>query len=389
MDTNRIKRLTWLSVKIGILALVLGVVVYRLAFAPVAVEAYKVSRGTVTAEVVGTGTLEARVKTAVSSKIQGRIVELKADQNDRVKTGQLLATLDDSELKWQVEMAKATLESARATSERVKADETKSKAVWEQAKLDYDRTTSLQTSGVVAQADVDKSREGLKVAEADLKRAAAAIVEAAKQEAAVEHTLRYHQALLENTRIFSPFDGIIVSREREAGDIIVPGAAIFQLVSTEDIWASAWVDESAMAGIAPGQPARIVFRSEPGKEYPGTVARVGQQVDRDTREFVVDVRVRELPQKWAVGQRAEVYINTGCKENVLTVPFRMVAWKAGKPGVYLNKGGRARWQPVKLGMKGLSGAEVAEGLSEGDALVAGKAVGPQAGEIDGKRLSLP
>jgi len=104
---------------------------------------------------------------------------------------------------------------------------------------------------------------------------------------------------------------------------------------------------------------------------------------------VVDVRVRELPQRWAVGQRAEVYINTGRKEDVLTVPFRMVAWKAGKPGVYLNKGGRARWQPVKLGMKGLSAAEVMEGLAEGDALVAGKAVGPQAGEIDGKRLSLP
>jgi HlyD family secretion protein len=160
-------------------------------------------------------------------------------------------------------------------------------------------------------------------------------------------------------------------------------------VSTEDIWVSAWVDESAMSGITPGQPARIVFRSEPGKEYSGTVARIGQQVDRDTREFVVDVRVRDLPPKWAVGQRAEVYIATGQKENALTVPFRMVGWKEGKPGVYMNKGGRARWQFVKLGLKGLSLAEVTEGLSEGDALVAGKAVGPQAGELDGKRVSLP
>jgi HlyD family secretion protein len=355
----------------------------------VAVEAYKVSRGAVTAEVVGTGTLEARVKTAISSRIQGRIVEMKADQNERVRAGQLLALLDDSDLKWQVAMAKATLEAARATSDRVKADEAKAGAVLEQAKLDYNRTASLQASGVVAQADADKSRETLKVAEAEMKRAAAAIVEAGKQEAAVEHSLRYHEALLEDTRILSPFDGIIVSREREAGDVIVPGGAIFQLVSTEDIWVSAWVDESVMSGIAPGQPARIVFRAEPDKEYAGAVARIGQQVDRDTREFVVDVRVRELPQRWAVGQRAEVYVATGRRENVLTVPFRMVSWREGKPGVYLNKGGRARWQPVKLGMKGLSLAEVTAGLSEGDTLAAGKATGPQAGELDGKRVSPP
>jgi len=387
MNANRLKHLLWLAAKLVLAALVVGVVAYKLAFTPVPVEVHKISRGTVTAEVVGTGTLEARIKTAVSSKIQGRLVELKADQNDRVKKGRLLAILDDSELKWQVEIAKATLETAHATLERVKADEARAKAVSEQAKLDNDRTASLQSSGIVAQAELDKSREQLKVAGADVKRAATAVIEAQKQEGAAEHTLRYHEAMLENTRILSPFDGFIVSREREAGDVIVPGSAIFQLVSTEDIWVSAWVEESAMPDIAPGLPARIIFRSEPSKEYYGTVARMGQQVDRDTREFVVDVRLKELPQRWAVGQRAEVYIAKGQKENVLTVPFRMVAWKVGKPGVYLNNNGRARWQPIKLGLKGLGAAEVTEGVSEGDMLVFSRGAGPQPVELDGKRVN--
>jgi HlyD family secretion protein len=387
MNANRLKHLLWLAAKFALAALIVGVVAYKLAFAPVPVEVHKISRGTVTAEIVGTGTLEARIKTAVSSKIQGRLVELKADQNDRVKKGQLLAVLDDSELKWQVEMAKATLETAHATWGRVKADEDRAKAVSEQAKLDNDRTAGLQSSGIVAQADLDKSREQLKVAGADVKRAAMAIIETSKQEGAAEHALRYQEAMLENTRIFSPFDGFIVSREREAGDVIVPGSAIFQLVSTEDIWVSAWVEESAMPDITPGLPARIVFRSEPSKEYYGTVARMGQQVDRDTREFVVDVRLKELPQRWAIGQRAEVYIAKGHKENVLTVPFRMVAWKVGKPGAYLNKNGRARWQPIKLGLKGLGAAEVTEGLSEGDTLVFSRGTGPQPVELDGKRVS--
>jgi HlyD family secretion protein len=387
MNANRLKHLLWLAAKLVLVALIVGVVAYKLAFAPVPVEVHKISRSTVTAEIVGTGTLEARIKTAVSSKIQGRLVELRADQNDRVKKGQLLAILDDSELKWQVEMAKATLETAHATWERVKADEARAKAVSEQAKLDNDRAASLQSSGIATQAELDKSREQLKVAGADVKRAAMAIIETSKQEGAAEHALRYQEAMLENTRILSPFDGFIVSREREAGDVIVPGGAIFQLVSTQDIWVSAWVEESAMPDIVSGLPARIIFRSEPSKEYYGTVARMGQQVDRDTREFVVDVRLKELPQRWAVGQRAEVYIAGGHKENVLTVPFRMVAWKEGKSGVYLNNNGRARWQPIKLGLKGLGAAEVTEGLSEGDTLVFSREGGPQPVELDGKRVS--
>jgi RND family efflux transporter MFP subunit len=387
MNVNRMKRFLWLMAKIAFASLIVAAVAYKLGFAPIPVEVHRVSRGMVTAEVMGTGTLEARVKTAVSSKIQGRLVELKADQNDWVKKGQLLATLDDSELKWQVEVAKASVETVHATWERLTAEEAKAKAVLEQARLDHDRTASLQSSGIVSQAEVDKSREQLKVAAADVKRAAAALIEAGKQEAAAERALRYQGALMENTRILSPFDGFIVSREREAGDVIVPGSAIFQLVSAQDIWVSAWVEESAMPDIASGLPARIIFRSEPSKEYYGTVARMGQQVDRDTREFVVDVRLKELPQRWAVGQRAEVYIAKGHKENVLTVPFRMIAWKEGKPGVYLNKDGRARWQPIKLGLKGLGAAEVTEGLLEGDALVFSRGTGPQPVELDGKRVN--
>ena len=82
MNANRLKRLLWLAVKFTLAALIVGVVAYKLAFAPVPVEIHKIARGTVTAEVMGTGTLEARIKTAISSKIQGQLVEPKVDQND-------------------------------------------------------------------------------------------------------------------------------------------------------------------------------------------------------------------------------------------------------------------------------------------------------------------
>ena len=81
-----------------------------------------------------------------------------------------------------------------------------------------------------------------------------------------------------------------------------------EIISLDELWIRAWVDETAMPHVAQDQKARVVFRSEPEKSYPGTVSRLGREMDRETREFLVDVRVEQLPGNWAVGQRAEVYI---------------------------------------------------------------------------------
>ena len=85
---------------------------------------------------------------------------------------------------------------------------------------------------------------------------------------------------------------------------------LVEIISLDEIWVSAWVDETAISKVAAGQMARIVFRSESDKDYPGVVSRIGRETDRETREFLVDVRVNELPKNWTIGQRAEVYIQT-------------------------------------------------------------------------------
>jgi HlyD family secretion protein len=89
---------------------------------------------------------------------------------------------------------------------------------------------------------------------------------------------------------------------------------VLSLISTEVLWVSAWVDETEMSRIAVGQPARVAFRSEDAKSFRGEVARLGRETDRETREFTVDIRVLELPTNWAVGQRAEVYIETARRD---------------------------------------------------------------------------
>jgi RND family efflux transporter MFP subunit len=293
------------------------------------------------------------------------LAEVLVDQGDAVKGDQLLARLDDGELKMQVEVAEATRVAARASLDRVKTDEARAVAVGQQARLDYKRISDLLTNRISSQADFDKAVEQVNVAEADVKRSQAAIGEAESQLVTAEKNLLYQRERLSFTRIVSPYDGLIVRRDRDPGGVVVPGSSILLLISTNEVWVSAWVDETAGARLAAGQPARVVFRSEPAKSYPGEVARLGRETDRETREFLVDVRVKQLPKNWTVGQRAEVYVETGRKESTLALPLRFVSWRGGKPGAFVIEQGKAKWREVKLGLRGLETAEVAEGLATG------------------------
>lgn len=354
----------WLIVIVGA-----AFVLYRTRLAPVPVLAHPVAPGQVVAEVLGTGTLEARVKTTISPRIQERLAEVLVDQGDAVQSGQLLARLDDSETRQQVAIAEAALSAAHATVGRVRADQARAEAVLRQSQLDHRRATELLAGKIAAQADFDKTAEALNVAQADLERAQSAVIEAERQVLTAEKTLLYRKEQLAFTQMRSPYAGLVTRRDRDPGGVVVPGVSVLQLIATNEIWVSAWVDETAMAGLRVGQPAAVVFRSEPDRRCAGEVARLGREADRETREFVVDVRVKELPRNWTIGQRAEVYIETGRKADVVSVPLPFVQWRQGQPGVWVQERGRARWRAIALGLRGARHAEVLEGLAAGDQIV--------------------
>lgn len=373
------------GVKWLVVALVVGFAVYRMKFAPVAVLTHPLATGPVVAEVMGTGTLEARVKTTVSPRIQERLAEVLVDQGDWVKSGQLLARLDDGELKMQVEVAEAARLAAEASLERVKTDEARAVAVAQQARLDFQRVSDLLTNRISSQADFDKALEQVNVADVDVKRSQAATSEAQRQLVTAEKNLQYQRERLSFTRVVSPYDGLIVRRDRDPGGVVVPGGSLLQLISTNEIWVSAWVDETAAGRLAAGQPARVVFRSEPARSYAAEVARLGRETDRETREFLLDARLKQLPRNWTLGQRAEVYIETGRKEAALPLPLRFMSWRGGRPGAFVVEGGKAVWREVKPGLRGLETVEVAEGLVPGQVVCKPRAANQPL--ADGQRVT--
>jgi RND family efflux transporter MFP subunit len=282
----------------------------------------------------------------------------------------LLARLDDGELKRQVEVSEAALASAKATADRVRVDEARAQAVEQQARQDHKRISGLLDAKISSQAEMDKAIEQLRVAETDLLRARAATVEARQQIITAEKNLTYQQERLSFTRILSPYNGLVTRRDRDAGGVVVPGSSLLQIISTNEIWVSAWVDETASTDLAVGQKARVVFRSGAGTSYPSEVARLGRETDRETREFLVDVRVRELPPNWTIGQRAEVFIETGRKPDVLAMPQRFIQWRDGKPGVFVAEAGEALWRDVTLGLRGPDTVEITQGVTAGDKVLA-------------------
>jgi HlyD family secretion protein len=371
---------------LGVVGIAAGII-YWAKFSPVPVAAHKVERGQIVTEVMGTGTLEARVRTTIGPKISGRIADIRVDQNDTVSAGDLLVLLDDEELQQQVAIAQANVTAEEAAIVRLTTDKERATAVATQARQQHARAVALTEKSAMSQEEMDKSTEALNVAVAGLAAAEAAISQGQRELVAAEKTLEFQRARLADTQVVAPFNGLIVRRHRDPGDVVVPGSAVLSLIDTTEIWVSAWVDETEMAKLAPDQSARVVFRSEPDKSYPGTVVRLGREADRETREFVVDVRVLELPKNWAVGQRAEVYIETARKEGVTLVPAQYVTWREGTAGVFVSEGDEVAWRPLTTGLRNQQWVEAVEGVQPLDLVVA--PVDPRAKLTHGRRIALP
>ena len=377
----------WLAGKVTLSLCLAGVLVYWLWFVPMPVKRHKVKPGEIVVEVMGTGTLDAHVKATISTKIPGRLETVLVDQGDTVKKGQEVARLDQNDLKHEVEIEEGNVSYRKAAIERLLADIMLAKVILSQATSNEARIRRLINSNAVSQEDLDKAVESLGIAKANMAKAEAALVEGQRAIIVAEKTLEFRQARLQDAVILSPFDATVVRRDRNAGDVVVPGSSIFSIVATDELWVNAWVDESAMAAVQPGQPARVVFRSRPEESIMGTVVRKSRETDRETREFIVDVAPVKLPDDWSVGQRAEVYIETARKQVEAVIPPEYIVWRDKQPLVFVEVNGRAEQRAVTLGLRSRTGVEIREGITAGETvLVPAK---PETKLSNGQRIHTP
>ena len=385
-NTPRRNRLTAVAVVIPVALILAGFLSWFILFSPLAVSIAPIETN-VHEQVYGLGVVGARVQSNVGFKVAGVLVELKADQGDRVRAGQVLARLDARDVEAQLALARAGVGQARANIEKAKADVVSANtnrvnadaiaarraALVKNGYATVEETQTTDTVARVAAANLASAQSGLTVAEAGLQSAEA-------QQAFEEVTLSYYT-------LYAPYDAWIVSRNLELGSAFNPinagqsGQSVFTLVAAHTIWAVSYVDERLAGQLSVGQPAEIVLRSDPNNRIPGHVERIEIQSDPVNEERLVDVAFDQMPPDIHLAEQAYVYITTGTLARaVLVSPAGVSDLHDGYGMVWTVEDGRIARRKVTTGPPLLDGRlPIRDGLPANAAVVAAPVSGQRIG----------
>ncbi len=328
-----------------------GIVLKMTVLTPQPVKIVKVEKRDLTAEVYGNGTVEAKVVVGVSSKITGRIVEIYADQGDKVKRGQLLAKLENDDFLHQEMQSEAGLNRSAANLSVEQANLQKAKVNLVLAEKNAQRFKSLAEKNLVAKLEAEQYDTACQVAREEVTRCQATIDAARMEQRANRANVGFAKSKVVDTLIYAPQDGVIITRDLEKGATVTPGMSVFTLADPETVWVKANVDESQLKGVAIGRKAVITLRSSANEPYPGQVARVGHQSDRVTEELEVDVVFTPPLKNFRLGEQSDVYIVTGIKKDAPALPAAAIVTKDKKRGVWVVVNEKLAFKPVTIGVE--------------------------------------
>jgi HlyD family secretion protein len=350
------------------LILVLSAVVYFFVV-PSTVPHYAVTPGSVVVEMTGPGILDATNKVTITSRIPGFLNSISVDRNDLVTAGQALAELDAKDIESELEGALADVDVAKSAVVEAIGNRAKAKAALDKANSDLVRRRGLSTSGIVSRVEVDTLEIAVQQATAEYDRSAAVEEGASARVRVASAKVGVLQHKRNEAQILSPLKGVVVSRDRNVGDLLTAGIQLFQLVDPKSIVISTRLDESIMGLIEPGQSAKVRFTSDPIQAINAKVVRISRTVDPETREFMIELSPDGLPRNWALGQRAFVAIDVVLPPETLVVPLAFVARRDGRAGVWRRVLGRAIWAPIEAGAVSGKYLQMLHGVAPGDVVL--------------------
>jgi HlyD family secretion protein len=308
------KRTIWMVA--GTLAFVLAFAAYRYqrakAGSALRFVTSKVDRGRIVAKVTASGTLSAIVTVQVGSQVSGRLQKILVDYNSPVHKGELIAKLDP-------QLFDATHEQARANFSAAKANLTKAQVQAVDAERQFKRAQGLADRKLIAPADLDTAQ-----ATADVARAAVDAAKSAVEQARA--SLHQAEVNLAYTNIFSPTDGVVISRNVDVGQTVAASLQAPTLfVIAEDLrkmQVDTWVAEADIGPLQGGMRATFTVDAYPGERFRGKVRQVRNapqtQQNVVTYDAVIDVDNSAL--KLRPGMTANVTFITAERDNALRVP---------------------------------------------------------------------
>lgn len=283
------------------------------------------------------GEIRAREEATLSFRVGGKLVRRLVDVGDRVRKGDLLAELDPGDLRLQVEALQAELAAADAQLARTRAD--------------HARTASLSRDQLVSRSALDQQIAALRAAEGQARAARA------------QFDLSRNQAAYSQLR--SPQDGVVASRQVEAGQVVVAGQAVFGLAADGGREVAFALPESGIRDFKVGQAVVIELWSAQGERIPGRIREIAPAADPQARTYAARATLEGDAARVDLGQSARVYIPAALSGDALRLPLSALhRGEKGQSVVWTvdPKVNKARRIPVRIGPYAADGVAVLSGL---------------------------
>ena len=326
------------------------------AFRPtMTVETTTTKRLDVAERVTVVGNLIGALTVDVVPKVSGRVEAVNVRLGDAVRRGQLLATLEDRELREQVRQTEASLEVSNATVRQREAD-------LKNAQSNLERSRNLFARNLIARQTLDdaEARYDAAVAQVDLARAQGTQASARLEELRIN---------LSNTRILSPVDGFVGSRRLDPGAFVGTNSSFLSVVDIHFVRLVANLVEKDLRRIVLDMPAQVEVDAYPGEVFQGHVARLAPVLDPATRTAQMEIEVPNPASRLKPGMYARVQFVVLQRSNALTVPRNAIVDLEGTRGVFVADGKTARFKPIKSGIVDGEAVEITEGLTDGNTVV--------------------
>lgn len=307
------------------------------------VDVTSVSQGEIFQSITVPGRVVSKLRVNITPAIAGRITNVYVEEGDQVKTGDLLATLDDREAKSYLTRARANLESA-------KEDVILAERSLKRLKTAFDK-------GAVA-------RQLVEDAEVELRSANA-------RQSIAEEEERTAKLSLENPRVVAPFSGTVTSRVIEVGQWVVPSETLFSLVDEGQREIEVKVDAADSGGIAVGQTVNISSDAFPGLNWSESVTRLAAATNNvgNANTISVYISLGNNAPSLRFGQQVDADIRTAWNPNALKVPYGAIINKNGVAYVVTIDEGRAKYVQVETGIEDFSHVEILQGVNIGQTIV--------------------
>ena len=323
------------------------------------------------------GSLVAEDEVTVSSQASGNLAEITVDLGSSVRNGQVIARIDQRELKLKVDQAEGTLHQAEARlgikrgekfDPQKQTDVRMAFAALERARYDLNASRSLAESGDISRQQLDVYQKTVDQAEA---RYQAALENVRNLEAIVEEkraALDLAKKQLSDTEIHSPISGVVKEKAASRGEYLQPGKPIVTIVQIDPLRLRADIPEYAAASVQTGQTMTLIVEAFPHRTFSGRVVHIGPSLNEQTRALTVEAQVSNPNNLLRPGMFAKSNLITSKDAVAMMVPRRAIQTIAGLNKVFVIDNGRAIERIVKIGSTDGDLVEVLEGVKTGETL---------------------